>query len=73
MVITNHLFTKKDFIEKDAIVDPNNNNHFEYVHGIPPYDYMEKNAELNDIFFLQSKNPRCPTRIEKGTQIIHRI
>ncbi|XP_028248073.1 isoliquiritigenin 2'-O-methyltransferase-like isoform X3 [Glycine soja] len=36
---------------KDAIVDPNNNNHFENVHGIPPYDYMEKNAELNDIFY----------------------
>ncbi|KAG5135239.1 hypothetical protein JHK82_026427 [Glycine max] len=36
---------------KGCNCDPNNNNHFENVHGIPPYDYMEKNAELNDIFY----------------------
>ncbi|KAK7407780.1 hypothetical protein VNO78_09858 [Psophocarpus tetragonolobus] len=35
---------------KDAIVDHDNNIHFQNVHGMPLYDYTEKNAELNHIF-----------------------
>ncbi|RDX63264.1 hypothetical protein CR513_58330, partial [Mucuna pruriens] len=36
---------------KDAILDPNCNTHFENVYGMPSYQYMEKNTELNDIFY----------------------
>ncbi|XP_057445228.1 isoliquiritigenin 2'-O-methyltransferase-like [Lotus japonicus] len=35
---------------KDAIVDPNNNNHFINVYGLEPFQYMEKNKELNHLF-----------------------
>ncbi|KAL2347275.1 hypothetical protein Fmac_001275 [Flemingia macrophylla] len=35
---------------KDAIVDPNCSNHFESVYGMPSFEYMETNAELNHIF-----------------------
>ncbi|XP_061355206.1 isoliquiritigenin 2'-O-methyltransferase-like [Gastrolobium bilobum] len=35
---------------KDAIVDPNNNNHFEKVYGMPAYQYMKRDKELNHIF-----------------------
>ncbi|KAL2347211.1 hypothetical protein Fmac_001211 [Flemingia macrophylla] len=34
----------------DAIVDPNRNNHFERVYGLPSFQYMETNAELNHMF-----------------------
>ncbi|KAK7407782.1 hypothetical protein VNO78_09861 [Psophocarpus tetragonolobus] len=35
---------------KDAIVDPNNNNHFENVYGMPSFQYMESNTGLNHMF-----------------------
>ncbi|KAL2347516.1 hypothetical protein Fmac_001516 [Flemingia macrophylla] len=35
---------------KDAIMDPNCNTHFENVYGMPAFEYMESNAELNNIF-----------------------
>ncbi|KEH40859.1 caffeic acid O-methyltransferase [Medicago truncatula] len=35
---------------KDAIINPNNNDHFHKVHGSPAYKYLEKNQELNQIF-----------------------
>lgn len=35
---------------KDAIVDPNNNNHFHKLHGLSIYQYLEKNTELNHLF-----------------------
>ncbi|GAU44487.1 hypothetical protein TSUD_12980 [Trifolium subterraneum] len=35
---------------KDAIINPNNNDHFNKVHGSPAYQYLEKNQELNQIF-----------------------
>ncbi|XP_020202059.1 isoliquiritigenin 2'-O-methyltransferase [Cajanus cajan] len=35
---------------KDAIVDPNCNNHFESVYGMPSFEYMGRNEELNDMF-----------------------
>ncbi|WJX10570.1 hypothetical protein P8452_01274 [Trifolium repens] len=35
---------------KDAIINPNNNDHFHKVHGSPAYQYLEKNQELNQIF-----------------------
>ncbi|KAK7407779.1 hypothetical protein VNO78_09857 [Psophocarpus tetragonolobus] len=36
---------------KDAIMDPDNNNHFEHVYGMLSYQYMEKNTELNNMFY----------------------
>ncbi|KAJ1427635.1 Winged helix-like DNA-binding domain superfamily [Sesbania bispinosa] len=35
---------------KDAIADPDNNNHFQNVHGLLPFQYTEKDKELNQIF-----------------------
>ncbi|RDX69581.1 hypothetical protein CR513_51287, partial [Mucuna pruriens] len=35
---------------KDAIVDPSNNNHFQKIRGMPCYQYMETNNELNHHF-----------------------
>ncbi|KAL2946250.1 hypothetical protein AAZX31_20G003200 [Glycine max] len=35
---------------KDAIMDPNNNDHFQNVHGMPPYQYMKTDEELNKLF-----------------------
>nr|AFK49182.1 unknown [Lotus japonicus] len=35
---------------KDAIVDPNNNNQFKNAYGSLPFQYMEKNHGLNDLF-----------------------
>ncbi|XP_057443286.1 isoliquiritigenin 2'-O-methyltransferase-like [Lotus japonicus] len=35
---------------KDAIVDPNNKNQFQNVYGLEPFQYMEKNKELNHLF-----------------------
>lgn len=36
---------------KDAIVNPNSKIHFENVYGMPPFEYMERNAELNQSFY----------------------
>ena len=35
---------------KDAIVDANNNNHFQKMYGVLPYQYMEIDKELGHIF-----------------------
>ncbi|KAL2347210.1 hypothetical protein Fmac_001210 [Flemingia macrophylla] len=35
---------------KDAITKPNCNTHFENVYGLPIYQYMETNADLNHMF-----------------------
>lgn len=35
---------------KDAIVDPDNNNQFKNAYGSLPFQYMEKNHGLNDLF-----------------------
>lgn len=31
-------------------MDPNNNDHFQNVHGMPPYQYMKTDEELNKLF-----------------------
>ncbi|KAK7349010.1 hypothetical protein VNO80_23832 [Phaseolus coccineus] len=36
---------------KGAFMDPNCSNHFESVYGMPSYQYMEKDTELNEMFF----------------------
>ncbi|XP_020207589.1 isoliquiritigenin 2'-O-methyltransferase isoform X1 [Cajanus cajan] len=36
---------------KDAIMVPNCDTHFENVYGMPSYKYMERNEELNTIFY----------------------
>ena len=36
---------------KGAYMDPNCSDHFESVYGMPSYQYMEKDTELNEIFF----------------------
>jgi len=41
--------TRKD--AKGAYLDPNCSDHFESVYGMPSYEYMEKDTELNQIFF----------------------
>ncbi|KAK7407783.1 hypothetical protein VNO78_09864 [Psophocarpus tetragonolobus] len=35
---------------QDAIMDPNNDNHFEKVYGMPSYQYMKKDEEHNQLF-----------------------
>ncbi|KAK7349006.1 hypothetical protein VNO80_23828 [Phaseolus coccineus] len=36
---------------KGAYLDPNCSDHFESVYGMPSYQYMEKDTELNEVFF----------------------
>ncbi|RDX63290.1 hypothetical protein CR513_58299, partial [Mucuna pruriens] len=43
------MFIRKDV--KNAILEPNCNTHFENVYGMPLFQYMEGNTELNNIFF----------------------
>jgi caffeic acid 3-O-methyltransferase len=42
------ILNRKDV--KDAIVDPNDTNHFLKVYGMPSYEYMKTNEELNQLF-----------------------
>lgn len=44
----NHYIFRSDV--KDAIINPNNNEHFQKVYGSPAYEYFEKNEELTHIF-----------------------
>ncbi|MED6109857.1 hypothetical protein PIB30_037425 [Stylosanthes scabra] len=35
---------------KDAILDPNNNDHFGKVYGMPAFEYMKRNKEMSHVF-----------------------
>ncbi|KAK7310406.1 hypothetical protein RJT34_07910 [Clitoria ternatea] len=49
---------------KDAIANPNCNNHFENVYGMPPFQYMERNKQLN-VMFYKALAHTCPLEVKR--------
>ncbi|XP_027361628.1 isoliquiritigenin 2'-O-methyltransferase-like [Abrus precatorius] len=49
---------------KDAILDPNCNTHFESVYGMPAYEYMETNEEMNK-YFYEAMNYSAPLDVKR--------